>query len=119
VLHEELLLPVHQRMMRKINGPVILHICGDITPRLSLLEKTGFACFNFDWDISPTAMRLAARFPVMGNINTTDLLRGDAAAIVRQVRECVAAGVDIISPGCAVSPDCSNASLSLLAKTVT
>jgi uroporphyrinogen-III decarboxylase len=54
----------------------------------------------------------------MGNINTTDLLCGRPTEIARQVKECLAAGVHIISPGCATSPKCPNANLRALSKAI-
>jgi [methyl-Co(III) methanol-specific corrinoid protein]:coenzyme M methyltransferase len=107
-MYEELLLEPHRRMVAAIEGPTILHMCGDITPRLEALWKVGFACFNFDWAIPPAVMKEAAagRFKIMGNVNTTDLLRGEPEEIERQVVACLEAGVDFVSPGCAVSPEC-------------
>ena len=100
-MYEQWLLPVHRRLIAQIDGPTIMHICGDIRPRLHLMSQTGMTCFNFDWCIPPVEMVTAAagRFTVMGNVNTTDLLTGQPAEIRRQVAACVAAGVEIISPG--------------------
>lgn len=116
-MYEELLLPFHQEMVARLNGPAIMHICGDITPRLASLKRVGFACFNFDWAIPPERMKRAAegRFRLMGNVNTTDLLFGRPETIEAQVAECLEAGIDIISPGCAVSPLCPTENLKALA----
>ena len=54
----------------------------------------------------------------MGNVNTTDLLRATPGEIRRQVGEALAAGVDIISPGCAVSPECPNKNFQAMAETI-
>ncbi|HPO15541.1 MAG TPA: uroporphyrinogen decarboxylase family protein [Candidatus Hydrogenedentes bacterium] len=115
-MYERYLLPVHQRLVRRIEGPAILHICGDIRPRLAMLAQTGIACFNFDWAIPPQDMVEAARghFTVMGNINTSDLLYGTQETLEKQVEECLCAGVHIISPGCALSPRCPNRNLRVL-----
>jgi methylthiol:coenzyme M methyltransferase len=112
-MYERVLLPFHKRMIAAINGPTIMHICGDIMPRLHMLADTGLTCFNFDWAIPPKTMVEAAkgRFSTMGNVNTADLLNADPAEIERQVMTCIDAGVNIISPGCAVSPNCPNANL--------
>lgn len=109
-MYEKFLLPVHKRMIKEIHGPTIMHICGDITSRLHLLSQVGFTCFNFDRAIKPEVMKEISRekFKIMGNINTTDLLLSDTEKIERQVIENLQAGVDIISPGCAVSPKCPN-----------
>ena len=119
-MHERLLLPVHRRMLEEIQGPTIMHICGDITPRLPSLAQIGLTCFNFDWEIRPKVMKDAAegKFRIMGNVNTTDLLMADPAEIEEQVIENLEAGVDIISPGCAVSPKCPNANLRAMAEAI-
>ena len=116
-LYERILLPVHQRMAGQIQGPTIMHICGDIMPRLNMLGRTGITCFNFDWAIPPKVMADAAQgaFTLMGNVNTADLLNAQPAEIERQVFECIEAGVHVISPGCAVSPLCPNANLAAIA----
>jgi [methyl-Co(III) methanol-specific corrinoid protein]:coenzyme M methyltransferase len=112
-MHRRFLLDAHRRLISQIEGPTIMHICGDITPRLDSLAQIGLRCFNFDWDIEPTLMRQVSRdaFTIMGNVNTTDLLRASPAEIERQVRRNLEAGVDIISPGCAISPLCPNENL--------
>jgi MtaA/CmuA family methyltransferase len=112
-MHERFLLDVHRRMIDAIQGPTIMHICGDITPRLDTLSRVGLCCFNFDWDIAPRMMVQKANgaFRLMGNVNTADLLLGQPSEIERQVVENLEAGVDIISPGCAISPRCPNANL--------
>jgi MtaA/CmuA family methyltransferase len=117
-MYEEMLLPVHQRMVARINGPTVLHMCGDVRPRLEMIRRTGIACFNFDWAIPPQEMVDAARghFSVMGNINTADLLNAAPEVIHKQVYDCVRAGVHIISPGCAVSPRCKNRNLRAIAE---
>ena len=119
-LYERELLPWHQDMISRIDGPTIMHICGDVTPRLPMFKRTAMTCFNFDWAIAPEEMvkQAAGAFRVMGNVNTTDLLRGTPANIARQVIQNIEAGVDIISPGCAISPKCPNANLRTLVDTV-
>ncbi len=119
-MYERLLLPIHQRMIRRINGPTIMHICGDVTPRLAMFKQTGMTCFNFDWAIAPETIveQAGGDYRVMGNINTTDLLSGTPAEIERQVLRNTEAGVDIISPGCAISPKCPNANLKAISDAV-
>lgn len=57
-------------------------------------------------------------FRLMGNVNTTDLLNAAPQEIERQVPENLEAGVDIISPGCAISPNCPNANLRAMVEAV-
>ena len=119
-MYERFLLPVHKRMINEIHGPTIMHICGDITPRLHLLKEIGLTCFNFDWAIKPEVMKEKSeeKFRIMGNVNTTDLLRANPEVIEKQVIENIEADVDIISPGCAVSPECPNANFQAMADAI-
>jgi [methyl-Co(III) methanol-specific corrinoid protein]:coenzyme M methyltransferase len=112
-MYEQLLLPVHQKMIAALKGPTVMHVCGDVRNRVDRLAETGLTCFNFDWAIPPTEMVAAAagRFSLMGNINTADLLNATPEEVRRQTRENLEAGVEIIGPGCAVSPKCPNANL--------
>lgn len=120
-MYQQQLLPFHRTLIRRIPGPTIMHICGDVTPRLDMFKETGMACFNFDGAIAPEVMvaRAAGSFRVMGNVNTTDLLHGSPAVIASQVIRALEAGVNIVSPGCAISPNCPNANLQAIAHTVT
>ena len=47
-MYEYLLLETHQAMLRRIDGPTIMHMCGDITPRLDSLRTIGLDFFHFD-----------------------------------------------------------------------
>lgn len=119
-MHERFLSGVHRSMIEKIQGPTIMHICGDITPRLDSLSRIGLTCFNFDWAIDPMVMKesSAGAFRIMGNVNTTDLMLASPEEIKRQVIENLEAGVDIISPGCAISPKCPNANFQAMVEAV-
>lgn len=119
-MHERFLLDVHRRLIGTIAGPTVMHICGDITPRLDTLSQVGLCCFNFDWDIAPQVMveKAGSAFRLMGNVNTADLLLGQPDEIERQVIENLEAGVDVISPGCAISPRCPNANLRAMVSAV-
>lgn len=119
-MYEQQLLPYHQDMIKRIDGPTIMHICGDVTPRVDMFKRTAMTCFNFDWAIAPEVIVKHAdgAYRVMGNVNTTDLLRGTPDDIEQQVIRNIDAGVDIISPGCAISPKCPNANLRALCDAV-
>ncbi len=119
-MHARFLLDVHRRLIAAIQGPTIMHICGDITPRLDALSQAGLCCFNFDWAIAPQVMvdKAGGAFRLMGNVNTADLLLGQPDEIERQVIENLEAGVDIISPGCAISPRCPNANFQAMVNAV-
>jgi MtaA/CmuA family methyltransferase len=119
-MYADILLDIHKRMIGEIQGPTIMHICGDITPRLDSLRQLGLHCFNFDWAIAPRLMREQSEssFRIMGNVNTTDLLTGSPDKIRSQVFDNLEAGVDIISPGCAISPKCPSANIKAMSEAI-
>jgi len=119
-MYEDLLLSTHQDMLNRLHGLTIMHICGDITPRLEGLGKIGLDFFHFDWAIDPAKMKAVSKgkFKLIGNINTKDLLMGTPQEIHRQVKENLQAGIDMIGPGCAVSPECPNANFVAMTEAV-
>lgn len=113
-MYREMLWPIHRELAQAISGPVILHICGNTADRLADIAHTGFASFHFDSRVPAARARqivdgegLTAAgdrmVTLMGNINNPDtLLRGRPEDVAREVRECLAQGIEIIGPECAV-----------------
>jgi [methyl-Co(III) methanol-specific corrinoid protein]:coenzyme M methyltransferase len=117
-MYRTALMGVHQRLIAAIEGPTVMHICGDITPRLESLGQIGLDFFHFDWAIDPRAMVAAAqgKFRLIGNASTGDLMNAAPEVIRKQVFACLDAGVDMIAPGCATAPTCPLANLAELAR---
>ena len=112
-MYREFLWPIHCELARRIDGPVILHICGDTADRLAAIAHTGLTCFHFDSKVSAqTAREIVdrqgtvngkSRLTLMGNINNpVTLLNGGPEDVRREVAECLRRGVQIIGPECAV-----------------
>ena len=58
--YREFLTEVHQELHDRLPCPLVLHICGDTSDRLSMIRSTGIECFHFDSAVStPTARQLA------------------------------------------------------------
>jgi MtaA/CmuA family methyltransferase len=103
--YEKFLLPVHQEMVQRIGGPLILHICGNCGDRLRQFVEAGFDGYHFEWQVdAKEAERVVnGEMSLVGNINNaTTLLRGTPEDVRRQVRYAIEAGVNIIAPECAV-----------------
>jgi len=103
--YEKFLLSVHQEMVQRIGGPLILHICGNCADRLRMFVEAGFDGYHFEWQVDArAAVRVVnGEISLVGNINNpTTLLRGTPEDVRQQVRYSVAAGVNIIAPECAV-----------------
>ncbi len=103
--YRRFLLEIHKEMRERIPCPLILHICGQTLDRLDYIAQSGMACFHFDSKNNPAeAVKIASgRIRLVGNLNNPELLYSRGPEEVRAaVNECMASGVDMISPECAI-----------------
>ena len=103
--YKELLLPIHQEINASVEGPLILHVCGNCQDRLELFADAGWHGYHFEWQIdSKTAVeKVGKRMCLVGNIsNVHALFQGTPEDVRTQARYAIESGVDIIAPECAV-----------------
>jgi len=103
--YQELLLPVHKELTREIDGPLILHVCGNCTDRLELFSQAGFDAYHFEWqvDAKRAVETVGDRMSLVGNVNNPQaLLQGTPEDVYKQARYAIAAGVHMIGPECAI-----------------
>ena len=103
--YEEFLLPIHRELTSTIEGPMILHVCGNCTDRLEMFADAGFDAYHFEWQVdAKTAVeKIGHRMCLVGNVNNPEVLyQGTPEDVYKQVRYAIEAGVDIIGPECAI-----------------
>ncbi|MEW6672485.1 MAG: MtaA/CmuA family methyltransferase [Thermodesulfobacteriota bacterium] len=103
--YEDLLLPYHKILTAEIEGPLILHVCGNCSDRLELFAEAGFDAYHFEWvvDARSAVERVGGRMSLVGNVNNTQTLyQGTPEDVYRQARYAIAAGVQMIGPECAI-----------------
>ena len=103
--YADLLLPFHQELTKQIDGPTILHVCGNCTDRLEYFSEAGFDAYHFEWQVDAKAAveLVAGRMALIGNVNNPQaLLQGTPEDVYRQARYAIDSGVDIIGPECAI-----------------
>jgi [methyl-Co(III) methanol-specific corrinoid protein]:coenzyme M methyltransferase len=103
--YAELLLPFHQELTRQIDGPTILHVCGNCTDRLHHFAEAGFNAYHFEWqvDAREAVQTVGDKMVLIGNVNNPmALLQGTPEDVYRQARYAIEAGVEIIGPECAI-----------------
>ncbi|MDR2096084.1 MAG: hypothetical protein LBP76_11315, partial [Treponema sp.] len=94
-----------------INVPVILHICGRLDSVITEVAATGAAVISVESvvDIPGVKRRLAEaglRTLFAGTIDPLEVLRnGNPEDTEKAVKLAIAGGVDIVAPGCALTPD--------------
>jgi [methyl-Co(III) methanol-specific corrinoid protein]:coenzyme M methyltransferase len=119
--YRDFLLDTHRELKERIPCPIILHICGDTSDRIRYIRRTGLACFHFDSKVpAKTARKLAGNdITLMGGTSNFSVIRlGNRAAIVADVAEKAACGIEIIGPECAVPLDAPFANMKLLTEEV-
>lgn len=103
--YQEYLLPIHKELTARIEGPLILHVCGNCRDRLTLFAEAGFDAYHFEWQMDAGAVvkEVGDRLSLVGNVNNAEtLLMGTPEAVYRQARYAVEAGVHMIGPECAI-----------------
>lgn len=119
--YRDFLLPVHQEMTGQLNGPTILHICGNTTDRLDYIAQAGFNCFHFDSKVNPRTAHeiINGRIALTGSINNpVTLFNGTPEDVRQEVFANCEAGIEIISPECAVPLRTPNANLKAIVAAV-
>jgi len=103
--YEEYLLPIHKELTTAIEGPLILHVCGNCTDRLEMFADAGFDGYHFEWqvDAKVAVETVGHRICLVGNVNNAETLyQGTPEDVYKQARYAIDAGVDIIGPECAI-----------------
>lgn len=104
---EDSVKPFYRRLCKKIKGPVILHICGDVSDSLRSLSECGFEAISIEEKVSLKAAKEAIgyRARLIGNVSPSrTLLFGTPDAVKAEAKQCLSAGVDILAPGCGIAP---------------
>ena len=103
--YEDFLLPIHKEMTAAIDGPLILHVCGNCADRLELFADAGFDCYHFEWqtDARYAVKTIGHRISLAGCINNAQVLyQGTPDDVYKQTREAIVAGVNMIGPECCI-----------------
>lgn len=119
--YRDFLLPVHRFISDRIDGPVILHICGNTLDRMKYIAESGFQNFHFDSKVNALAAKAEVndRISLSGNLNNVEvLLRGTPHLVEHEVGKLIEAGIEIIGPECAVPLRVPNGNLRAIADSV-
>jgi MtaA/CmuA family methyltransferase len=96
---------MHIEFAEKLQGPLILHICGRTVDRMEYIAQTGMAAFHYDSKNDPAESMgiMKNRISLVGNINNPETLFSKGPEAVRQeVYKNLDAGVQLVGPECAI-----------------
>jgi len=111
--YAEFVKPYHRELAAIADGPVMTHICGNITRHLPHLAEVGFRAVSFDakTDVGAARAALKGKSALVGYVPTLLLLQGTADEVRQATRDCIASGVAAVNAGCAVAPDTPKANI--------
>jgi [methyl-Co(III) methanol-specific corrinoid protein]:coenzyme M methyltransferase len=107
-LFGQLVLPVTQEIVRRVNGPIVLHICGNTDPIIEMMCQTGVVGVSIEEKADlkravPIAHRLGVK--VFGNVaSATTLFQGQPEDVYRESIQALENGTDFLCPGCGIAP---------------
>lgn len=104
--YRDFIAPYHKQLCSQIKGPNIMHICGKSNGHVPYIAEIGTNSYNFDEgvDIEVANKYLKGKMAVSGSVPAVKvLLNGTPEDVYNSSIECLDKGVDILTPGCAMS----------------
>jgi len=90
--------------MRELGKPVIVHICGSVSPVYELLKELVSECISVDSMVNiREAKNVISGKKLMGNVSTILLQNGPIDRIQKVSRNLLDCGIDILAPACGLS----------------
>lgn len=112
---DKMLKPVLQRFADNVKGPMILHICGDVTPIIEMMADCHFESISIEEkvkDLKGAKARVGGKVTICGNVSSPfTLLAGDEAKVKADATKALEDGVNVLAPGCGIAPDTPVANL--------
>lgn len=106
--YKKVALPLEQEIFSKVNGPVVLHVCGNTDPIIEMMCETGAVAISIEENAD---MKRAAEIAhqkgvrIFGNVATaTTLFNGTPEKCYQESRAALENGTDFLCPGCGVAP---------------
>ena len=108
------------RILKGLEPPRILHICGGTNQIIKSMEECGAEALSVDHknDLRQSRQELKPETLLFGNLDTyTNLVQGTPVEVEEAVKECLEAGVDAIWPGCDIWPTATPANIRAMIRT--
>ncbi|WP_406655957.1 methylcobamide:CoM methyltransferase MtbA [Methanolobus sp. ZRKC2] len=105
--YEKFVVPFHKRIcdaMRELGVTTVLHICGDTTQGLALMETCGVDGISVDQNVdAATAVGNVERAVIVGNLDPVNMLWNQTPEAIREESQKVLdAGIGLLGPGCGI-----------------
>jgi [methyl-Co(III) methanol-specific corrinoid protein]:coenzyme M methyltransferase len=108
MMFRKLIIPPLKGVIEGLEGPTILHMCGNTNPIIEMMYECGADAISVEQknDIATTRSKLGDDAVILGNIDAFNtLVKGTPSDIRQAVKEAIEAGVNGVMPGCDIWPE--------------
>lgn len=110
------------KQIASITKQSILHICGNATPIIAHMAECGFGGLSIEEKVDVAATKKVIgdrKIAIVGNVPSAGaLLNGTEEDVLRESRNALAAGVDVLAPSCGIAPRTPTKNLKAMVKAV-
>jgi [methyl-Co(III) methanol-specific corrinoid protein]:coenzyme M methyltransferase len=98
--------PYTKALVKSLNKPTILHICGNPAAILQMMAQTGVNALSIDHpvDIQHAFEVTEGKVALVGKISPQTLLTGSREEIMAVTEESLKLGMHVVAPGCGIIP---------------
>ncbi|WP_321429893.1 methylcobamide:CoM methyltransferase MtbA [uncultured Methanolobus sp.] len=105
--YEKFVVPFHKTVcdaMRELNVPTVLHVCGDTTLGLGVMETCGVDAISVDQNVdAATAVGNVKNALIVGNLDPVNMLWNQTPETIKeQSQKVLDAGIGLLAPGCGI-----------------
>ncbi|WP_309492786.1 MtaA/CmuA family methyltransferase [Candidatus Hecatella orcuttiae] len=100
-------LPYLKKAAESIKCPTALHVCGNATPILRQMAESGVKGLSIDQKVSVKEAKalVEGKTTIIGNVDPVKtMIEGKPEDVKRESRRIIEEGIDILAPGCGLSP---------------
>jgi [methyl-Co(III) methanol-specific corrinoid protein]:coenzyme M methyltransferase len=96
-----------RQVIEAVMGPVVLHVCGNVTLIAEEMGETGAVALSIDRKAETRSMRekVSERLPLIGGVETMALALSTPSEIRAMCLNALKEGIDVLAPGCAIPPN--------------
>jgi [methyl-Co(III) methylamine-specific corrinoid protein]:coenzyme M methyltransferase len=114
--YSKFVVPSHKKIveaMQEMGVATVIHICGDTTMSLELMESSGAEGISVDQSVDVAiAKSKVNKALIIGNLDpVATLWKGTPESVTAASEKAIAAGVDLLAPGCGIVSKTPNACL--------
>ncbi|WNY27763.1 Uroporphyrinogen decarboxylase [Methanolapillus ohkumae] len=106
-LFESVVVPIYKKMTSQMNGPSLLHMCGNATSILEPLGNSGFMAVSIEekTNMAEASRIIGEKICLIGNVSPARTLLLETPDVIRkETKQCLKDGARILSPGCGIAP---------------